>query len=155
MSQNKKGFTLIELIIVVIIIGILASIAAPMMQGMTERAKKTEALTALGTIRSAERLYRMEYNSYVTVTDFSVNNPLSKCIAPGALNGRYYSEKCYHVHAYYAGRHSPEGDQYHDLYISCTPITLDSNGYTVVTESSEIWMLEDGTTGEGAWLPPL
>ena len=94
MTSKNTGFTLIELIIVVIIIGILATIAAPMMSGLQEKAIRTEAIAALGTIRTAQRAYRVEYGNYVTVRNFCIPNPL---ISPGALNGTYFSENCYMI----------------------------------------------------------
>jgi len=97
MKAAARGFTLIELIIVIVIIGILAAIAAPMMKGMTEKAIKAEAITALGTIRNAQRAYLVEYGKYASVTNFSVQNPLSAYISPGALNGTYFSENCYKI----------------------------------------------------------
>ena len=164
MSQNKKGFTLIELIIVVIIIGVLASIAAPMMSNMAERAKKTEAITALGTIRTAERMYHVEYNQYVTVigSEFSSSNPLSQYIPVGALNGRYYHEHDYAVQtgATFLPVHDevfqgyPSGN--HGLYITCfmgLSRATDSHG-TKQTEYT-MWMLEDGSSGEGSTTMPV
>ena len=98
--NNKTGFTLIELIIVVIIIGVLAAIAAPIMQGTTDKAIKTEAVAALSTIRTAERLYYVEYEQYANVPNFTVSNPLSVRIPAGVLNGLYFSEECYSVTVY-------------------------------------------------------
>ena len=60
MRLNKKGFTLVELIVVIIIIGILAAIAAPSMTANVTRAKRAEAISVMGAIRTAYRLYAAE-----------------------------------------------------------------------------------------------
>jgi len=49
--RNKKGFTLIELMIVVAIIGILAAIAIPMYQSNVNKAKLQEATDTLGAVK--------------------------------------------------------------------------------------------------------
>ncbi len=61
----NRAFTLIELMIVVAIIGILASIAIPAYQRMTCRAKQSEAKSALKAIVVAEEAYRGEYDTYL------------------------------------------------------------------------------------------
>ena len=53
MTQNQKGFTLIELMIVVAIIGILAAIALPAYQDYTARAKVSELLLTASTCKTA------------------------------------------------------------------------------------------------------
>ncbi len=68
LRRNQKGFTLVELMIVVIIVGILAAVAIPMYQGATERAKASEAVAALGTIRGALRVYFAEHGTYVNAS---------------------------------------------------------------------------------------
>ncbi|ABZ75046.1 prepilin peptidase dependent protein D [Shewanella halifaxensis HAW-EB4] len=54
--NNAKGFTLIELMIVVAIIGILAAIALPAYQDYTKKAKFAEVVTSVGAARSAVEL---------------------------------------------------------------------------------------------------
>ena len=62
--RNQKGFTLIELMIVVVIIGILAALAIPRFMASTTRSKQSEAKEILKQIYVMERAYRQEYDTY-------------------------------------------------------------------------------------------
>ena len=64
MFKNKKGFTLIELMIVVAIIGVLAAIAIPNFLNYQCKAKQSEAKSGLGTIRTTQEAYFAEYDTY-------------------------------------------------------------------------------------------
>jgi type IV pilus assembly protein PilA len=64
MLKGKKGFTLIELMIVVAIIGILAAIAIPNFLRFQAKSKQSEAKTNLGGVFTAEIAYFGEKNSF-------------------------------------------------------------------------------------------
>ena len=49
--KNKKGFTLLELLIVLTIIGVIAGLMFPVMAAQVERSRAQEAITALGTLK--------------------------------------------------------------------------------------------------------
>ena len=97
--HSKKGFTLVELIVVVIIVGILASVAIPMMSGNIAAAKKTEAIAAMGTIRTVERLVKAETTGYqdVAAGAFNATANVNKYINSPDLNGKYYNAGNYSV----------------------------------------------------------
>jgi prepilin-type N-terminal cleavage/methylation domain-containing protein len=62
--KNQRGFTLVELMTVVAIIGILASVGVPQYRKIQRKAKRTEASLALGVIASAEAAFFAEYVGY-------------------------------------------------------------------------------------------
>ncbi len=64
--HDKKGFTLIELMIVVAIIGILAAIAIPNFLRYQAKSKQSEAKTNLGAIGENAESYNAENSTYVT-----------------------------------------------------------------------------------------
>ncbi len=83
-EAKQPGFTLIELIVAVVIIGILASIAVPRYVRVVEKGRTSEARNILGTIRDAETAYILEHNVYT--------NSLSALgvTVPAACNTSFY-----------------------------------------------------------------
>ena len=61
---TKKGFTLVELVVVVIIAGVLAALAVPQYQKIKESGLNKEAKATLALIRAAQKIYRMEQGYY-------------------------------------------------------------------------------------------
>lgn len=64
--MKKKGFTLIELMVVILIVGILAAASIPMMRGRIESAKWAEAAAMAGTVKSAVRVVYAEDDDILT-----------------------------------------------------------------------------------------
>jgi len=94
--SGKKGFTLVELLVAIIIIGVLAAVAVPLMRGNVKRAIITEAVSALGTIRTLQRAYFVENGSYQNVGEIGTSGYLAG-LSQGDLDGTYFSENCYCV----------------------------------------------------------
>lgn len=61
---NSRGMTLIELMIVIVIVAILASIAVPNYRRYVMRAQRTEAKTALLRVQAAEEKFYLQNNAY-------------------------------------------------------------------------------------------
>jgi len=66
-NSNRKGFTLVEILIVVIILGILAAIVIPQFTSASEDARKSSLQSQLQTLRSQVELYKLQHrDSYPT-----------------------------------------------------------------------------------------
>lgn len=70
MKQSKQGFTLIELMIAVAVIGILIAIAVPAYRDQTTKSRRADAITALEKAAARQEQYYFQYNAYTT----TVNN---------------------------------------------------------------------------------
>ena len=76
-KRSEKGFTLVELMIVVVIIGILASIAIPKFSALISKTKVTEAKTILANIVQLEKTYYLGNTEYVTFAAGADCTPIS------------------------------------------------------------------------------
>jgi len=93
--KDNKGFTLVELMITVLIVGILASVAIPLYQANVKRAKASEADAALGSIRTALRVYYAENGVYPTAANYIPVYNLSIDVDSTDIVGRYFPPTAY------------------------------------------------------------
>ncbi|NLW84072.1 MAG: type II secretion system protein [Phycisphaerae bacterium] len=90
--MRNKAFTLIELMVVILIVGILAAASVPLMRGRVDSAKWAEANATAGTIRSAARVYFAEHGT--VSKDWA---DLGFDTAAGDLAGTYFGPSDYEI----------------------------------------------------------
>ena len=89
--KSRKGFTLIELMVVILIVGILASVAIPILRGRIDAAKWSEGKAMMGSVATAIRAYAAEKGpsgAQPTAIIGTGNTELG--FATGDLSGTYF-----------------------------------------------------------------
>jgi len=131
MNQSRKlGFTLIELMIVVAVIGILSSIAYPSYTQYVLQAKRGDAKAALLSVQLAEEKYRANNPSYGTLAQLGLDPMTSSdgyytITIPAAPTGAVYSITATPIHT--------------DAYCATLVINQDSVKTATGTDSSNCW----------------
>ena len=90
--KSKSGFTMVELMVVVLIVGILAAVAVPLMSGRIDASKWSEAKAAMGTIASGLRAYAAEKGNFTTapsLSDIGISN--------NDLDGTFFTHDAYEI----------------------------------------------------------
>ena len=92
--KRNSGFSLVELMIVIVIIGVLAAVAVPIYNNNVTKARMSEADAALGSIRTQLRVYYGENGEYPTADEDVVGASWND-IKAGELTGTYFADSSY------------------------------------------------------------
>jgi prepilin-type N-terminal cleavage/methylation domain-containing protein len=87
----KKGFTLIELMTVIIIVGILATISVVHLTGSSEMTLDKEAKANLKLISAAEKIYRMEAGGYANASNELTINSVLRLMLPANVSSKNWN----------------------------------------------------------------
>ncbi len=143
--QRNRGFTLIELMIVVAVIAILSAIAIPAYTGYVTRSKLTEAFSNLSSMSVAMQQYYQDNRTYADVTSASSPDPWP-CATANLPTGKYFSFTCVNQTATtFTLTATPTGG----LVAPSYAIDQDGNKYTTSVPASG-WVMPPGTSS-----PPL
>ena len=85
-AKNQKGFTLVELAIVIVIIGVLASFGVPRFRDAVERSKAGESMNYLSAVRGSMERHASREATYASeLTELDISIPAPKYFTVGAI----------------------------------------------------------------------
>ncbi len=140
-QKSIKGFTLIEMLVVVLIIGILAAVALPQYQKSVEKAKLTEALINFKLLKESAERYILT-NGYPDSGGTTMKSMLDVELSGGEFNDHNYITKNYYYLLFADSSHWEI-----NIYANS-----DTNYYGLYASSGGRQICFDGDTDMGAFI---
>lgn len=143
MLKKRDAFTLIEMMVVVLIIGILASIAIPQYLKTVESSKARSAIGTTHLIGIANRMYEVDRNYYARGRQTDVCNNGAACLPPPGNN------RCLLVRCKYMSEQNWGGSDFN--FYACNPTTGAGGGYCAVGDVASCRRKGGGPAGSRGW----
>jgi type IV pilus assembly protein PilA len=139
--NRRKGFTLVELMVVILIVGILAAVAIPIMRGRIDAAKWSEGKAMMGTIATALRAYVAERNQ--DIGDITRVTFTHLGFVSGDLQGTYFGSGNFQI---VAGAY--------DMPTNALTFTIHASAGTGISAPKWVRLNQSGQWVEGNGIPP-
>jgi type IV pilus assembly protein PilA len=92
MHRNEKGFTLMELMVVIVIVAILAAVAVPLYINYVKDAQRTDAKATIGAIITAEQVYYLKSPSFTADSSPTYAGDVATLVGKGFLDGGFQKD---------------------------------------------------------------
>lgn len=89
--KKERGFSMIELLIVVAVISLIAAIAIPNLRAARQSANSASAVHSLRTITTAQQLYKNKYQKYGTLAEIAPEGTIDPFLAAGSKSHYLFS----------------------------------------------------------------
>lgn len=111
--KKTKGFTLVELVIVIVIVGILSIVAVPIYRGYTRKAMASEGKALLGSVQTSQKIYYAEYGQFY---GFAGAKNYDAVLDVDARANKYFTE-------YYVTAKAASGDEGNSYTATATGVS--------------------------------
>jgi type IV pilus assembly protein PilE len=130
--KRSKGFSLIELMVVVAIVGVLASVAFPSFMNSIRKSRRSDALIALGAAQQSQERYRLSHSTYGgTASAIGISGNSEAGLYTIAISGNTGTDYVLTASAVSSKSQASDTD--------CTSITITKSGATTTNAPTACW----------------